>query len=76
MDPQIDNSPNNSENEANVNNDKNEIVIRLDEQAPLNDPDCKHKFSLDGDTIGDTRAWKCEKCHRGIFLPKHITKVT
>lgn len=61
----------------NVNNEnENDIVIRLDELEPLNDPDCKHKFVRDPDTIGEFRAWKCSKCHRGVFLHKQVTKIT
>lgn len=58
----------------NVAND--EIVIKLGELEPLNDVNCKHEFRLDGDEIGDTRAWVCIKCHRGTYLPKQITKIT
>jgi len=60
----------------NDNPDDKNIVIRLDELEPLNDKDCDHKFVRDDDEIGDYRAWSCVKCHRGVFLPKQVTRVT
>lgn len=49
-------------------------VIRRDEIVPLNDPQCEHSFKLDeSDTIGDTVAWVCTKCHLGTFLPKGVS---
>jgi len=60
------------------NNVGNYEVIRRDEIQPLNDPNCEHDMILDpdGDEIGDTRAWVCSKCHRGVFLPKSVTAIT
>lgn len=62
--------------DTNVNNvEKNELVIRREDLKPLNDPNCEHSFVLDGELIGDTRAWICSKCHRGTFLPKTIQRI-
>lgn len=44
-------------------------VIRLDGVEPLNDPDCKHFFIKDSDTIGGMQAWICKRCKRGKFYP-------
>lgn len=48
-------------------------VIDMAKQTPLNDPDCKHQFKLDGDEIGDMVGWSCIHCHRGKFYPKGVT---
>lgn len=71
----IDNSGVSSNNTNNNVDTNGAIVIRLDEIPPLNDPNCEHKLELDGEVIGNSRAWICIKCHRGVFLPKEVTKI-
>lgn len=56
-------------------NDDNDFeVIRMDEQAPLNNPNCDHKFEIDWtDQIGETYAHMCvnRNCGIGYFaIPK------
>ncbi len=63
---------NNNNTSKNVDNDGDEVV-RLDEQQPLNDPDCKHQFVKDDDELGEAQAWVCIKCRRGVFLPKGVS---
>lgn len=50
-------------------------VIRLKDVEPLNDPKCEHDMVLEGDKIGSARSWICNKCHRGVYLPKTVTKI-
>jgi hypothetical protein len=55
------------------NNDDYEVVKR-ENLKNLLDPECKHFFVKDSDEIDkETQSWKCNKCHRGTFLPKNIT---
>lgn len=45
-------------------------VIKMDEQTPLNDPECIHFLVEDrADTLGDFTAWICTKCGLGTFCP-------
>jgi hypothetical protein len=61
------------QNKANNADNDGLEVIRLDEQQPLNDPNCEHNFKKDDDDLSDDfQAWVCTKCHRGTFLPKNV----
>lgn len=72
--PIIDNPrPKRDTYDNNVGND--DIVIRREDLKPLYDPNCEHDFVLDGEVIGDSRAWVCSKCHRGTFLPKTVKRI-
>lgn len=62
--------PNISDNET---NNEHDVVIRLEDIKPLNDPNCAHHFVKDSDEIGDKVAWVCTRCGRGTFLPKDVT---
>ena len=61
------------DNQGNNGNDDDTIVVDMSKREPLNDPDCKHFFIKDDDTIGNTQAWICRRCKRGTFLPKHTS---
>jgi len=70
----VDNSGNMNQNKGNNGNDDDAIVVDMAKQEPLNDPDCKHFFIKDeSDTIGDSQAWVCRGCKRGVFIPKHMS---
>lgn len=69
----IDYASNMVDNQGNNGNDDDTIVVDMSKREPLNDPDCKHFFIKDDDTIGDTQAWICRRCKRGTFLPKHTS---
>lgn len=71
--PNLDFNGDKPDNSSNNANDETNIVVRLDEIEPLNDVNCEHQLEQDDDTIGEYRAWKCSKCHRGVFLHKTIT---
>jgi hypothetical protein len=72
---QIDNPRPKTHNSSNNVGPDGTIVIRREDLKPLNDPNCEHSFVLDGEVIGDTRAWVCSKCHRGTFLPKTVKRI-
>ena len=59
------------DNKDNEHND-DDVVIKLDELTPINDPDCKHYFVKDEDEIGEYQAWICRSCSRGAFYPKGV----
>lgn len=65
----VDTSP---QNGYNVNNDLNEIVIKMDEQAPIHDTECKHDSLVADpqDTIGDAVYHGCAntKCGVGFYI--------
>jgi transposase-like protein len=61
----IDNANNNEENEQYE-------VFKMDNVEPINDPNCKHFFVEDDDSIGDTQSWICKHCKRGVFYPKGV----
>ncbi len=69
----IDYSGNVGDNSSNNDNDDDTIVVDMAKRQPLNDPDCKHFFVKDEDTIGNSQAWICRGCKRGTFLPKHMS---
>jgi hypothetical protein len=69
----IDYGSNISDNSSNNDNDDDTIVVDMAKRQPLNDPDCKHFFVKDEDTIGNSQAWICRGCKRGTFLPKHMS---
>jgi len=70
----VDNSGGVDNNNSNNGDDDGRIVVRMEEQQPLNDPDCKHFFIKDEtDSIGDNQAWICQSCKRGVFIPKHMS---
>lgn len=69
----IDYSGNVGDNSSNNDNDEDTIVVDMAKRQPLNDPDCKHFFVKDEDTIGNSQAWICRGCKRGTFLPKHMS---
>ena len=69
----IDSSDGFSQNQTNNDNDDGTIVVNMAKREPLNDPDCKHFFVKDDDTIGNSQAWICRGCKRGTFLPKHMS---
>jgi len=53
---------------------ENDVVIKLDELTPINDPNCKHYFVKDKDSFAeevDMQAWICRECRRGAILPKN-----
>jgi len=60
---------NNHNKNINVNNEDYE-VFNMNNVEPLNAPDCNHHFVQDDDEIGDTRAWVCKHCLRGVFIQK------
>ncbi len=70
----FDNSKRKTDNPSN-NVGPNDVVIRREDSKPLNDPNCDHNLEPDDDEIGDSRAWVCSKCHRGVFLPKTIERI-
>jgi hypothetical protein len=77
MAKQFDNYYISGNNDAyNAQNEDNVLVIKQEDLKQLNDPNCEHDLQPDDDEIGDTRAWMCSKCGRGVFLPKSVTKVT
>jgi hypothetical protein len=57
-----------------TNNDANEIVVKMDDQAPLNDIECKHETLVadPDDTIGDAVYHGCSnhKCGVGYYIRK------
>ena len=58
------------------NNDSNVEIVKMDEQEPINDPNCEHLLAKDdSDRIGNTVAWMCTKpkCGFGQFLPDDVT---
>ena len=69
----LDNNQNYADN-SNINDEDGEYeVIRMDDQEPLNNKNCKHHFEKDSDEISkDRQAWTCVHCHRGTFLPKGV----
>ncbi len=69
----IDYASNMNDNQGNNGNDDGTIVVDMSKREPLNDPQCKHFFVKDDDTIGRTQAWICRKCKRGTFLPSHMS---
>lgn len=73
----ISNPYNDSYNESNGNNG-GYTVIKPEDIKQLNNPACTHSNMRrdDSDTIGDTVAWVCPDCGRGVFLPKSVTKIT
>jgi len=69
----LDNSSNNSDNSSINDEDGDYEVIRMDEQEPLNNKDCKHYFEKDSDVINEEfQSWICIHCHRGTFLRKGL----
>jgi hypothetical protein len=65
--------PNKDNQKYNVGPD--DVVIRRKDLEPLNDPNCEHALEPDDDEIGDSRAWICSKCQRGVFLPKTVKSI-
>jgi hypothetical protein len=62
----------------NTDNDENVVVAKMDEIAPINDPECRHETLVPDpdDTIGDAIYHGCAnpKCGRGFYLKnKNIT---
>ena len=57
----------------NVPNDENVEVVKMDEQAPINDTECKHETLIPDptDMIGDAVYHGCAnpKCGRGWYIP-------
>lgn len=56
--------------EDNSSNDAVYEVIKMDEQQPLNDPNCEHRPVLDGDVLGDSVSVKCANCPIGWYIHK------
>lgn len=58
----------------NNSNDSNVEVVKMDEQAPINDTECTHETLIPdpSDTIGDAVYHGCAnwKCGRGWYLSK------
>lgn len=58
-------------NEATLNDD-NAFVVKLDEQAPLNDTECKHESLVPDpdDTIGEAVYHGCanKRCGLGFYI--------
>lgn len=54
------------------NNDANEFVVKMDEQRPLNDIECKHETLIPDpdDTIGDAVYHGCsnKNCGVGFYI--------
>lgn len=68
MDNNVDNTPTIGYNEP---NDANEVVIKMDEQVPINDPECQHELVADPeDTLGDAVYHGCikPKCGVGFYI--------
>lgn len=70
--------PNEVDNSAqtgyNDNTNDEYEVIRMDEQAPLNNPKCEHKFEVDlTDQIGDAYAHMCVNRNCGIGYFAELT---
>lgn len=65
----VDISTRNGYNEA---NDINDMVVKMDEQAPIHDTDCKHENLVADslDTIGDSVYHGCAnyKCGVGFYI--------
>jgi transposase-like protein len=69
----IDNNSNTNNNSSIDDNNDDYVVVKRENLKNLLDPDCKHYFVKDNDEIDeDSQSWKCNKCHRGTFLPKHV----
>ena len=53
-------------------NDEDVTIVKMDEQAPINDVDCTHEVLVSdpNDTIGDATYHGCAnpKCGRGWYL--------
>lgn len=58
----------------NTNNDENVEIVKMDEQAPINDTECTHTTMVEdpSDRIGTATYWGCTnpKCGRGYYLNK------
>ena len=71
MDNNVDNS---GEMMYNVGNDDNMMVVKLDEQVPLGDPDCKHVQLIadPSDRLGKAIYHGCSnpRCDVGFYLRK------
>ena len=56
----------------NVANDENVEVVKMDEQKPINDTECKHETLIPDpqDTIGEAIYHGCEnrKCGVGFYI--------
>lgn len=56
----------------NVDNDINEHIVKMDEQKPINDTDCRHEtlIPVPGDTLGDAVYHGCanNKCGVGFYI--------
>ena len=55
-------------------NDVNEFVVKMDEQAPINDTECRHETLVANpkDTLGDAVYHGCAnyKCGVGFYIRK------
>ena len=56
----------------NVSNDEDVVIVKMDEQAPINDTDCRHETLVPDpeDTIGDAVYHGCSnrKCGVGFYI--------
>ena len=69
----LDNYSNNSDNSSINDEDGDYEVIRMNEQEPLNNKDCKHYFEKTLMLLTkDFNPWICVHCHRGTFIPKGV----
>lgn len=71
----LDNSTDNGYNPQ-IDDNNVDFVVKMDEQAPINDPNCEHLLAKDEtDRIGNTVAWMCVQpnCGFGQFLPDDVT---
>ena len=69
----IDNYNKPTDNSSIDDNNDNYEVVKRENLDNLIDPECKHFFVKDDDEIDkDSQSWKCNKCHRGTFLPKNV----
>jgi hypothetical protein len=73
MEPNSNNSVDNSNQVGyNVTNDENVEIVKMDEQRPINDTDCRHETLVPDpeDTIGDAVYHGCinRKCGVGFYI--------
>ncbi len=56
----------------NVTNDEDVVIVKMDEQVPINDTDCRHETLVPDpdDTIGDAVYHGCtnRKCGVGFYI--------
>lgn len=79
----FDNSPSMGYNDTHTNDINERLVdnylsrphiVKMDEQRPLNDPDCEHSLVKDDDdAIEETQAWICQKCGVGMITKNKNT---